>query len=186
MSRRGSTLIEMLVGILIALLIGAGIFQLMRTSYATEESITTGNNAITNARAPVDVLADHLRNAQQVEADSYAVIKEAAESDITYYADTAGDPVRYRLVSNRIDRTTSAGTTTVATGVTSLSFKYYVSATYNESAGVTATTNPNAPTDAERPKLAVIEITATIAVGGVPRSYTTKVRLRNSPRKTVL
>jgi prepilin-type N-terminal cleavage/methylation domain-containing protein len=183
MTRRGHTLIEMLVGLIIALIVGAGLFQFMRASYADEDVQANNNNAITNVRGPTDVLADHLRDAQTYSGDSYAAIKTGALSDITYYTDNTGATVRYWLSGTNLQRTDPGGTTIVAQNVTALSFTYYTMPTYNDVAGTTVTTNSHVPSAAERPLLAVIDIQVTLTAGGVSRTALTRVRLRNSPRK---
>jgi Tfp pilus assembly protein PilW len=184
--QRGHTVFEMLIGSVIAMLIGTGLFQLMRASYANEQNINSANNAATNVRAPIDILADHLRSAQQVESDNYAVIKEGHLSDISYYTDNAGSFVRYRLNGTNLERTDGGNTTIAVRSVTSLTFTYYTSQVYNDTSGITATTDSHEPTTAERPKIAVIDIYAAVNVGGVVRTITTRVRLRNSPRKNSL
>ena len=192
-SSAGSLLIELLVGSIIALFIGAAIAIEIQTSYDSQAVITGENMTYAGARQVIDTLANRLRNAQQYQSGStYQVLSAATASDITLYSDAAGDTVRYWLdttvTPNALRMTTTTGgtatTTTLIPNVSSLTFTYYKSSasTYNgASSNFVTTTNANAPTSAEMPQLSAIDIAATMNINGYTFTLDTLVRLRNSP-----
>jgi hypothetical protein len=66
-------------------------------------------------------------------------------------------------------------------------FTYYVDSSVNYTSPTSqwgTTANPNAPTATEIPNIGAVLITVTSNNGGVARTLTTFVRLRNSPAKT--
>lgn len=189
MKQRGGSLIELLVALAIMMVVGAGLFQFFVTSHLSHESVRVSNMATTNARQPIDIVADHIRNAQQYTTDNitYSVIHSATASSVTYYADEAGATVQYALSSGNLVRTDASGATTVLSNVSSLAFKYFLS-----SSGTTyyftslAEGDPATFNLTQRSRITVIEISGAVTVDGYPRSFKTQIRLRNSPRKTVL
>ena len=133
-------------------------------------------------------MADHLRNAQLASTSPYRVLDAATATSVTYYTDSARASVSYFLSGTTLMRTEgdlTVAATPVLTGVTSLRFVYYKIASYNAS-GFIACASPSAPTTAELNFLAAIQIDATVTQDGHTSSYSTLVRLRNSPRKTTL
>jgi|SRR5579884_1400186 len=192
-SRRGSLLIELLVGSFIALLIGAAVAIELQTSYSSRNVIMGQNMTYAGARQVIDTLANRLRNAQQYQSgSSYVVLSAASASDITIYTDSAGDTCRYWQDSSVsppvLKMTTTTGgtatTTQLMSGLSSLTFTYYKSSsgTYNgTSSNWVTTTNPNAPTSSEMPNVAAIDIAATENINGFTLTLDTLVRLRNSP-----
>jgi len=187
--RRGGMLVELIVSLLVAMLIGAGIFEYFNSSSNAFESNRIGNMAITDARQPIDIVADHIRNAQQYTPDgtTYTVIESAAATSITYYADGSGATVTYALDGTDLERTDSSGTEVVLSNVTSLQFKYFLS---NSSTTYYFTdlteSDPSTFTLVERSRVTVVEVSGAVTVQGTPRSFRTQIRLRNSPRKTKL
>ena len=192
-SHRGTLLVELLVGSIVAMFIGAAVAIQVQTSYSSQNIITGQNMTYAGARQVIDTLANHLRNAQQYQSgSSYVVLSAASASDITIYTDAAGDTCRYWRDTSvspaalKMTTTTNgtATTTLLMPGVTSLTFTYYKSAggTYNGgSSNCVTTTNPNAPTAAEMPSLGAIDIAATENINGFTLTLDTLVRLRNSP-----
>ena len=186
---RGGSLIELLVALAIMMVVGAGLFQFFVTSHLSHESVRVGNMAITDARQPIDIVADHIRNAQQYTTDNitYSVIHSATASSVTYYANEAGATVQYALSGGNLVRTDAGGATTVLSNVSSLTFKYLLSnsgTTYYFTALTEG--DPSAFNLTERSRITVIEIAGSVTVDGYPRSFKTQIRLRNSPRKTKL
>jgi hypothetical protein len=182
---RATMLFDLLIGSLVALLVGSVLIQMMTATYTARSVITGQNVSQAEARKPLDVLADHLRNAWLFKDvnDVYSAIQAANTNDITYYTDSAGNTVRYRLVGTQLRRTAGGVETTVLDGVQSLTFTYYRAASYN-SASWTVTAAPVASINL--PALTAVAINATILLDGYVSSYTSVVRLRNSPRKTTL
>ena len=186
--QRGAILVDMMMGLMLSFLVGAVIMSAMQTSIASRDTVIEQNQSQTDARQPLDLMADHLRNAQLASTSPYRVLSVGTATSITYYTDAARSEVSYYLNGTTLMRTEgalNASATPVLTGVTSLRFVYYKIATYNAS-GFIPCTSPSAPTSAELNFLAAIQIDATVTQDGYTSSYSTLVRLRNSPRKTVL
>lgn len=187
--RRGHILIELLVSLIVISLIGAGLFQFFTTSHLSQEVTRSGNMAITEGRQPIDVVSDHIRNAQQYTTDNvvYSVIHSASATSITYYADEAGATVQYALNAGNLERTDASGTTVVMGYVTALNFKYYLApsgTTYYSTDLVLG--DPSTFGLTERSRIAMVEVSGTVAVNGISRSFKSEIRLRNSPRKVRL
>lgn len=189
---RGSLVIELLVAGIMSCLIGAALIMQLETTYNSRSTISGQNITYAGARAVLDTLADRLRNAQQLGSGSYPVMLSAAASDITIYTNSTGDTARYWRDTTASPaalkwKNTVSGvstTTTVLSGVTALTFTYYVSSggSYNNGSGSWQTTaSPNAPTVAEIPNVGAIDIAATVNINGYSRTIDTFVRLRNSP-----
>jgi hypothetical protein len=186
--QRGAVLVDMIIGLMLSFLVGAVIMSAMQTSIASRETVIEQNQSQTDARQPLDLMADHLRNAQLASTAPYRVLDAGTATSVTYYTDSARASVSYFLQGTTLMRTegdVTADPTPVLTGVTSLRFVYYKIATYNAS-GFIPCTSPSAPTSAELNFLAAIQIDATVTQDGYTSSYSTLVRLRNSPRKTTL
>jgi type II secretory pathway pseudopilin PulG len=60
----GMTLIEVLIATLIMVVLGAGLFTLIRSGYDSQTEVLGQNTANADARMAVDELADHIRGAQ--------------------------------------------------------------------------------------------------------------------------
>jgi len=186
--QRGAILVDMVVGLLASFLVGAVLMSAMQSTVTARETVNEQNESQTNVRQPIDIVADHLRNAQLTSASPYVVIKDGTATSVTYYSDSAGGYVTYALRGTTLERSedsTELTGTPVLIGVTSLRFTYYKIATYN-AAGFAPCTSPSAPSSAELPRLAAIQIDATVTQDGFTATYSTLVRLRNSPKKTRL
>jgi hypothetical protein len=182
MTRRGTTLTELLVVTLLLVVAGASLFGVFTVSFGIHDKVIGQNNAFAEARKAVDLMADHLRNAQlNSDSNTGSAIHAASINDLTYYADTAPTQIRYRLNGTNIERTDSGTTTTVARSIQSLTLTYYKLSSYNGS--WTTTTNASAPTNSELKEIAGIEIAVDVAMDGYATQYRTLVRLRNSPWK---
>jgi hypothetical protein len=178
----------MLVGLLASFLVGAVLMSAMQSTVTARETVNEQNESQTNVRQPIDLMADHLRNAQLTTATPEKAVSAASATSVTYYTDSAGSQVTYFLSGSNLMRTEGDATmspSTVLTGVTSLQFTYYKIATYN-AAGFAPCSSPSAPTTAELPRLSAVQIDATVAQDGFTATYSTLVRLRNSPKKTRL
>lgn len=195
--RRAFTFIELLVSLVISLVVAGGLFMVFLTTHDSRDFTVGMGNAETQARTPIDIMCDHLRNAQQFKAGGgtgvgdYTVISAGTATSVTYYASNSStDVVTYAKSGTNLVRTDTTGTTTVMPNVQSLEFRYFKtplvggnpSGGYNNGSFV-ATTNANSPTNAELPFLTVIEVRATVQVDGFAREMISYVRLRNSPRK---
>lgn len=191
MSRlRGGMLVELLVSLVILMVIGAGIFQYFVAANIGNESVMSGNKATTDARQPVDIVADHIRNAQQYTGNggvTYSVVHSASPTSITYYGTEGGATVTYALSGTTLQRTDASGTTDVLFNVSSLNFRYFLapgSTVYYSTSLVEG--DPATFTLTERSRIAVVELSGSVIVNGYPRTFKTEIRLRNSPRKARL
>lgn len=186
--RAGLTLIELLVASLLLSIVGAALYHAFGIAHRMHDVVIGQNNAFADARKGIDLMADHLRNAQMNENGGagvqYAAIAAGAADDVTYYVDSVPNTVRIRKVSDTIELTDNGATTVLATNIQSLTLTFYKLTLYNGT--WTLTTNANAPSSAELPQLAGIEIRVQVARDGYTTEYKTMVRLRNSPRKSSL
>lgn len=188
--RRAGTLVEMLVAMLLSLFVGTTLLMLVQSTMSARTSVQDGNGAIRDTRDALDAVENALRNAQMVTGQG--VLSAASSNSITCYTNTAGTTTtRYWLdtsVTPNVFKKTVAGvTTSVLSDVTALTFTYYVSSGTNftsVSSLWTTTTSATSPTATERANLGAVAITVTVTSGGVSRTLTTFVRLRNSPTKT--
>jgi|GEM_PF-5557183 len=185
--RRGWTAIEAIVGLLCTAVLLTALYSLLGALNVVQ-TVTADMTASTrDARNALDTMADHLRTSQLCTASGGSLVTNAsigsgATNDVTYYSDSSGTTVRYFLSGTNLQRTAGGTTTTALTNVTSLSYTYYTSSTYN-STSLTATANSHAPTAAELPQLAAIGITASTTTDGRTVQYSSIVRLRNSPKR---
>lgn len=199
MIRRGWTAIELMVSLFVTsiLLIAMyGLYQ-MQANVQTEAFDVTASAR--DARGPLDTLSDHLRMASMCDSGqgctgvSNSALDSGSASDLTYYSSASGAKVRYHVSGTTLVRTVGTSNTNALVNVDSLTFTYYVCAlnvdgtapAYN-SATLTPTANPNAPTSAELPSLGAVRITASTSTEGRTLQYSTLVRLRNSPKRTKL
>lgn len=181
LSSRGMTLIEVLVASLVVVLLGAGVWTLMRSSFDSQYELMGMNSANLNARQAVDMLSDGWGDSSSGTAVAYEglrganAITNAAASDITYtYLDKSGttQTVRFWLDNtNNLRRTVNAaptGGTVVVSGVTALTFTYYSWNGTSLAAGtVTSVANVGA-----------VDFAVTAASNGATRQVSGSVRLR--------
>ena len=186
--RSGGTLIEALVAALLSLFIGSALLMLIQSTMTARTTVQDGSASMRDTRDCLDALENNIRNAQM--AGASGVFSTATINSITCYTNTAGTTTaRYWLDTTTTPysfKQTVAGVTTVLlTDVTSITFTYYVNNTtnYTSSSAWSTSTNANAPTVAEIPNLGAVAISVSVTSGGVSRTLTTLVRLRNSPNK---
>lgn len=185
MRRRGLTLVELLIAGLLITVAGGALVGIFGMSFRVHDVVIGQNIAYSEARKGVDLMADHIRNAQLNKNTGSGVLNSVLHSgslnDITYYTDEAGTQIRYRLNGTNLERTDDSVTTVSAADVQSLTLTYYKLTSYNGT--WTQTIDPNAPTAAELPTIGGVEIRVSIAKDGYTTEYKSLVRLRNSPRK---
>ncbi|MGC8666677.1 MAG: PulJ/GspJ family protein [Chthonomonadales bacterium] len=162
--RAGFTLIEMLVAGLISVIIGAGLWTLVRSAYDAEYMLINQNTANANARQVVDLFADHLRGTSG--------LVSASPSDVTF-SDNAGNSIRYWVATDGTLRTSvnnvPAGGNQILAGVQSLSLTYY---TWNGSAWVSST-SPAVPGS-----VGAADIVVVVNINGFTRRLSSRVRFR--------
>ena len=192
---RGSMMIELLIGCVIASLTGAALVSLQQSSYVANATVLGQNFANASSRRPLDILGDTLRNAQ-IGPGNRALVSASA-SDVTCYTatgntriwlDSSAHVLRRQKVNNIATiEDISVGTNNsqaLVTNVQSLQITYYMpsGSAYNASvAGWTTTADPNAPSYAELPGVGAVNIVATVTANGETRTLQSFVRMRNSP-----
>lgn len=204
--RRAITLVELLVSVLILGVLGSVLYSVFGMTFRMHDVVIGQNNAFTDTRKGIDLMADHIRNAQRLETTPYNAVVSGTIDDLTYYwydgvtKDSNGTitgyvvggsnvntphTLRVRKNGSVIEMIDGGTTTTLASNIASLTLTYYKMSTGYTGAWST-TTDPNAPTNAELPRIAGIEIKVGVARDGYTTEYKTMVRLRNSPRKTAI
>lgn len=184
---RGSILIEVMLSSMMAIIVGLGMIALLTTDISSWSVINGQNLNDATARQPMDMIADHVRNAQPYGTVTSQVLNAATATSISPYTDTAGAYTKFWLdtsvTPHVLKQTTGAKTVSLVTGVASLQFTYYVSGSnYSPaSASWTTTADSHNPTNVELPNVAAVGISATTTVNGYSRSVNTLVRMRNSP-----
>lgn len=185
MRGRGVSLVEVLISAILITVAGGALVGIFGMSFRAHDVVIGQNIAYSEARKGIDLMADHIRNAQLNKNTGSGVLNSVlhagASDDIVYYTDDAGTQVRYRLNGTNLERTDNSVTTVTADNVQSLTLTYYKLTSYN--GAWTQTTDPNAPTDLELPTIGGVEIRVSIAKDGFTTEYKSLVRLRNSPRK---
>lgn len=180
--RHGFMMLDLIIGAGVSLLIGAATLQLMNANYIAHDAVGGQNNVNAMCRSQMDTLADGIRNAQS--GPSHQVFSTAAANDVTIYTNASGNTTRLWLDTTvspaQLKRIrTTAGTAStpqvIGTGVTSLQFTYY------PAGGWATTDSPHLPSAGELPTIGAVKIKAQMAINGYSRSFTTVVRLRNSP-----
>src|SRR5947209_14181646 len=106
-TRRGVTLIEMLVSLLMTIVIAGALFAIFTNTYQSRDFVVGQGGAETDARTPLDNLADHLRDAQQywttggttpTAVNQSSVIAAGSKTSVTYYeSNNSSDTVRLWL-----------------------------------------------------------------------------------------
>lgn len=186
--RGGRTLLEAIIAALLSLFVGTALLMLVQSTITARSTVLDENAAMRDTRRTLDTLENNLRNAQMNGGQAFSA---ASSNSVTCYtAMTGAATARYWLdttvTPNAFKQTVGGVTTTLLTDVQSIQFTYYVGSSANftgTSAQWSTTTNANAPTNAELPNIGAIGITASVTNGGVSRTLTTLVRLRNSPSK---
>jgi len=206
-SRRptGAFLIELLIALVIVSIAGMMVIQLIQTTSKSRDDILDQNTLYAMARTALDIPVERIRNAQANPGDLYSVFPTAAgttigASDLTIYTSSGGDTMRYWLDSNttpaKLKQTATVGgnskTTVILSGVTAVTFTYYVPAAgmFSPAAGNWSTTAdqyaPTSGSGGERRLVGAVGISCTATFAGYTRPMSSFVRLRNSPRKTAL
>lgn len=163
--------------------------MLIQSTMTARVTVLDGGATSRDVRTTLDTLENNLRNAQMVPATG--VFSAATASSITCYTNTAGTATaRYWLDTSTtpysFKKTVGVTTSVLLTDVQSITFTYYKSSSTNYTSPSnqwSTTTSASAPTVAEIPNIGAIGITVSVTSGGVSRTLTTFVRLRNSPAK---
>ena len=186
-TRAGTTVVELLVGSLLALLTGAALFNLMQANYTGQSAVQGQNFANASSRQALDILEDTLRNAQSIQSGSvFQALAAASDSDVTCYTGSnASQYTRIWLSNGTLWRTkTIAGIASapepLTIGVQSLTMTYLVPAggQYTAASGSwSVSAGPNG----ELPNIGAVQIHIVVTINGSTRALESFVRLRNSP-----
>lgn len=186
----GVSMIESLVTLLVAGVVMGGLVQVAVSVNKTNTLTVSIPAAQDEAARVVNLLADEVRNAQTCGA-TVGCVKDAAigmatSKEITFYRDATGASRRYRQENGELRRFTGTATTPdrVIPNVTNLDLRYFTSTTYNAASHGTPESWGGLITGSSLPQIAAIRIEATVRVGGQNATYSTVVRLRNSPKKS--
>jgi type II secretory pathway pseudopilin PulG len=159
----GYTLIEMLFVGLIATVLGAGLWTLLRSTYDSQYELLGQNTANANARAAVDELADKLRGAKAL---------SAATSTSLTFTDNSNNSIRYWLTGGKLVKSTngspSAGDTVVR-DVQTVTFVYWT----NSGGSWTSSSAPTTPAN-----VAAVDFSVTGTKNGCTRQVSGSVRIR--------
>ena len=181
-AQAGTSVVELLIGSLLALLTGAALFSLMQANYTGQSAVQGQNFANTSSRQSLDILADTLRNAQSAQVGSvYQALGAAATSDVTCY--TATGSTRIWVANGTMWRTKTGGPSqpeALTTGVQSLTLTYLVPAGGQYTAA-SDSWSVSADPSGELPNIGAVEIQVVVTINGSTRTLESFVRLRNSP-----
>lgn len=184
MKQRGTTLIQMLAGIVIMGVLSAGVFQALITLVKEREFSTKNPMIQEDARQMANLLAGAFRRSTLCTgSDSGCTLDSSVESftasGVTIYTRPTSTLVEttYDISSGTFRKTIGNTTTNLYTGA-SLTITYYAAGSYNAST-MTAT----APGSLSGPSLAAVKIQTSITRNGFTGAYSTMVRLRNSPKR---
>jgi hypothetical protein len=184
----GTSVVELLVGSLLALLTGAALFTLMQANYTAQSAVQGQNFANASSRQSLDILADTLRNAQSVQVGSvFQVLDSAATSDVTCYTGTGS--TRIWMENGTIWRVkTNGGTNSLpeplTTGVQSLTLTYLVP-TGGQYTATPGAWSVSAAPNSELPNIGAVDIQVVVTINGSTRTLESFVRLRNSPHSYI-
>jgi prepilin-type N-terminal cleavage/methylation domain-containing protein len=161
--RRGFTLMEMIVTALVSVVLGAGIWTLMRSGYDAQYIVQNENYVNTTTRQAIDSFADNLRGAQAF---------TACDGGSMTYTDNSGQSVRYWLSSGNLLKTVNGspnGGTVVVANISAVAFVYW---TWNGSAWVSATSSSTPST------VSAVDFSLTMSYNGASRKISGSVKLR--------
>ena len=192
MKRKGLTLIELMVAIAILGFVAAGFMQ-MSTSIQRANAFSTAMPTVQeDAIRVVNLIAADVRRAPLCTASSGctqdAAVHSGTNSSITVYSNSSGAQRLFSRSGNtfQVVNGTSSPATTIL-DVTGLEFSYCV----NSGLQYNMTSSPDSATwvtslsgSNDLKGLIAVKITATVSRNGLTGSYSTVVRLRNSPKKT--
>jgi prepilin-type N-terminal cleavage/methylation domain-containing protein len=162
-SRRGFTLIEMMVAGLVSVLLGAAVLSLLRASYDDQYMLMNQNMVNTQTRQMIDTFADNLRGSQGL---------TAADGSSLTYTDANGQSVRYWRSGTSLMKTVNnlpAGGAAAVSNVSAISFVYW---TWNGTAW-TSSTGPATPAN-----VSAVDFAVTLSQGGSNRKISGSVKIR--------
>ncbi len=176
MNGRAVTLMEVLVSALISTIVLAVFVPQFTSLYAVNNFVLQSPPVFSEATDMVNLVARDLRRSALV---NNAPITSATASAISIYTDTSGDTITYDISGGHFREAVNGGPAVDLFSTATLDLTYYQSATHDNSA-LTAYT-PVSLSDFQQ--LVAVKIKGRITRHSYDGSYTTLVRLRNSPVK---
>jgi type II secretory pathway component PulJ len=183
-TRRGVTLIEVMVVGIVMFVIAGGLLQVFTSVHAAHQSSQAIPDVQQQVTALVNELAAAIRQAQICPTGAACVADAAVSSagtnsiSLYSYCTSAGcETILYEDIGGQIMKVWESED--IIAHNTNIQFQYYTSPEY------TSTSSTFEPV--ENPALAeiiAVEVSATTSRDGITATYTTVVRLRNAPRKT--
>lgn len=186
MRRRGFTIMQVLIGGLVSLVVVSALFYVLVGFSKVSSTADTMAGTQFDAEAMAQRLAADLRKASLcTSSDSGctvdAALSGAGTSGVTVYVRNGGNLEQraYSINNGNFQRAIGERTEVLQTNA-ALTLTYYRSSTYRTSSW---TTFVSPPTDTEAKQVIAVGINATVTRNGVAITYTTTVRLRNSPKR---
>lgn len=188
-NRKAFSLIEALVTMLVLGIVMGGLLQLAVSVNRTNTATVSNPVAQDEAVRVVNLLANEIRNSRMCTATTGCVkdsaVATAAGKEIMIYTSSAGAKRRYLLEDDSLKRFTGDATSPdqVIPNVVNLDLKYTLSTSYNATTLADISGWGSLYTAASLPQIIAARVEATVKVGGRMATYSTIVRLRNSPKK---
>jgi prepilin-type N-terminal cleavage/methylation domain-containing protein len=191
MKRRGMTLVELAVVVVIIGIITTGLLTVWM-SMSGIQSFTTTMPPVqeTAQRMTMDVAAAFRKATLATSADTTCTLNAAVESAsstaVTIYSGSNGSITKttYANSSGNITKATNGGAAAILYAGASLAFTYYQSSSSSYHLASTSGLSSYTPTSSTTKNLVAVQIVGTYTSGGFTATYTTMVRLRNSPLRT--
>ena len=183
--RRGLGLIELLIAIVVAAIAMALFFPSMLGVWKMQ-TLSYGMPTVDNdARGIALSLADSLRAATLCSTTDAgctvdAAVENATATGLTVYRrsdDGTLKKITLAVVGGAFQQQTNGGVATTINNDATLALVFYTGTAYNSSS-----LTPFTPTNATLKTLAAVGIQASVVRNGLTSSYSTVIRLRNSPK----
>jgi Tfp pilus assembly protein PilW len=190
---RGASLMEVMVIGSIGLAVMAGAVQMFISMNSANKFSMSMPQVQSDATEIVKMIAASLREAPLCDptagcvGTANAAVLTASSTGITIYKTAAGATIQYSLSGGALRKTENSVTTTLypATVTLNMSYLYSPGALYSMTADPSTLSWANQAVNAsDRINLIAAKISATVTRNGVTSTYSTIIRLRNSPKKT--
>lgn len=168
-------MMQLIVGTIITLVVSGGIYQAMSSGWNLHKFSINMPWVQEDARRTAIRLANSLRRASQcISLDQGctvdAVVENATPTGITTYG---------RSKTGVLTKTIYSSTTDTDGNSSGYTLSYYQASAYHS-----GSLTPYTPSSTTTKQMCAVGITATVTRDGLTGTYTTLVRLRNSPKKT--
>lgn len=185
MKTRGASLVETLVGVLVATVASIGVYTFVLSLHSAQNFSVSMPTAQREAYEMATMVAGSLRRATlctstDTGCNINAAFQDGSATAITiYYRDGSTlVPVTYDVVNGAFRRTRNNTTTVIYDTGASLTLTYYKGSAYHASSLAVMT-----PDVASAPYTVAVRVDATKTTSGATAQYSTVVRLRMGPKK---